>query len=95
MHYEYMEIEKLYKIQLTGAELIVGKLRWSSDSSWGRKVDQKGSDSEHLSSKQSVSGKSKNVLLRRKLKSKQKTKIKHLERRRKLVRQQKLSRNVM
>ena len=41
VHYEYMELEKLYKIPLTGAELIVGKRRWSSDPSWGQKSEKK------------------------------------------------------
>lgn len=40
VHYAYMELEKKYKIPCTGAELIVGKRRWSSDSSWSKKPDK-------------------------------------------------------
>ena len=40
VHYAYMEVEKKYKIPCTGAELIVGKRRWSSDSSWSKKPDK-------------------------------------------------------
>ena len=41
VHFEYMELEKLYKLPLTGAELIVGKRRWTSDPSWGKDSEKK------------------------------------------------------
>ena len=41
VHYAYMDMEKLYKIPLTGAELINGQRRWTSDPSWGKKSVKK------------------------------------------------------
>ena len=38
VYYKYMELEKNYKIPLTGAELIAGRRRWSSDPTWGKKA---------------------------------------------------------
>lgn len=59
VHYEYMELEKLYKIPLCGAELIAGKRRWTSDPSWGTKNDQKDSDPESSPAKKRGSRKPK------------------------------------